>query len=160
MAIFQQSNCVRGFGSAFYKPVCSLSIASSSWWRENMEADSDDIPLHFTARRTEFHCCSRRSATKKNPWIKRSKSQQKGLYGRFVKAEKSEEQMVRFASIKKQHEDVEDGIRAISQCIGVILYGFRQSARPGAFTKRLSFTQRWVNLWKRTHAAYYFWIQW
>ncbi len=27
---------------------------------------------------------------------------------------------------------------------------FKQSARPGAFPKHLWFTQRWVNLWKRT----------
>ncbi len=32
--------------------------------------------------------------------------------------------------------------------------GFRQSARPGA--KRVSFTQRWVNLWKRTQINIFF----
>ncbi len=38
--------------------------------------------------------------------------------------------------------------------------GFRQSGTPGAFPKREKLTQRWVNLWQRTHAIIYLVLTW
>ncbi len=40
-----------------------------------------------------------------------------------------------FASIRRQHKNVDDGIRAISQWIGVIILRFRPSAHPRGVPK-------------------------
>ncbi len=55
-------------------------------------------------------------------------------------------------NIKRQRKNVEDGIRVASAPtaneLAWFYTGFRQSARPGAFPKCLSITQRWVNLFR------------
>ncbi len=71
--------------------------------------------------------CKRRNP-EKNFRNRARKTTTEGLIWPFVKAEKSEEQMVR-SQYKETLKNVEDGIRAISQWIGMILYSFRQSGR-------------------------------
>ncbi len=56
-----------------------------------------------------------------------------------------------FASIIWRREYTRGSFRAISQWIGVILYGLQTIGTPGAFPKREKLTQRWVKLWQRTN---------
>ncbi len=115
---------------------------------------SMDIPWHFTARRTEFHYCSHRSANKEKFWESDQNRARnittEGLIWPLREGREIWGADGAFPNIRRRRKNVEDGIRSISQGIGMILWGFQTIGTPRALPKRLSFTQRWVNLWKRT----------
>ncbi len=119
---------------------------------------SMDIPWHFTARRTEFHYCSHRSANKEefgeSDQNRARNIATEGLIWPLREGREIWGADGAFPNIRRRRKNVEDGIRSISQRIGMILWGFQTIGTPRALPKRLSFTQHWVNLWKRTFFFY------
>ncbi len=118
---------------------------------ERTAASSNDIPWHFTVRRTEFRYCSRRSANgEESIEIGSEESQQEGLIWPLHEGREIWGADGAFASIRYDVRTSRSVSVPSANELAWFCTGFRQSARPGAFRKRVSFTQRRVYLWKRT----------
>ncbi len=110
-----------------------------------MAAGSDDIPWHFTARKTEFRYCSRRSANGEviqENYIKigSEKLLQEGLLWPLHEGREIWGADGTFASIKYDMRTSRAASAPSTSELAWFYTGFRQSAWPGAFPRRVSFT--------------------
>ncbi len=114
------------------------------WWNACTAVDSGKTPWHFTARRTKFHWGSRRSAdgwSQKISWARKSQQRRVMWRQRNLSSGWRVRQYELTTWLRQRRR------RAISQWIGVILYGFRHRSRSGRFRcvqRSVEFT------WKRT----------
>ncbi len=101
-------------------------------WNACTAVDSSKTPWHFTARRTKFHRGSRRSA---DGWSLEDKLGQKIATTKGNVTASWRQRNLRSGWRIRQYELTtwlrQRRRRAISQWIGVILYGFRHRSRSG-----------------------------